>query len=246
LERYILVGTIRPERAALNLTTIATLATLDSGNSLEIDVSIILSQLRVTVLSPQAIDKFDLRNIVSGVLRDLLAQLGFLWGVAYRVEIDRLLSESAENDWVFGVDIAGLTRELNLEDVSGQLLLMRELYSREEGRYLQRALRDLISAMEEPFDTEFYCYRAMEALMLHHNFIVGTINSNPAAKWTAFRDFSGIEESGLRRLQRISEELRHGNFPSEDRDAAFRFESLKFAWDSVSAYLSACSPLSKA
>jgi hypothetical protein len=240
LERYIFVGTVRPERTVLSFSTGLRGIDPGSGNEFAFEVSIILSQMRVTVLSQNKMDKFDLRNIVSGILRDLLAQLGFLWGHSYRVEIDRLLSESASDDWVFGIDIEGLAPELTSDEVLTHLEFIRHLVIREKGILIQRALRDLSSAMEEPFDTEFYCYRAIEALVLHHNAVRGKATSKGDAQWKAFRDFSGIEEEGLRRLQRIANDLRHGNVPSVNRDAAFRFESLKCAWDTLRSYLNAC------
>ncbi|MVZ88209.1 hypothetical protein GPZ74_30350 [Burkholderia pseudomallei] len=87
---------------------------------------------------------------------------------------------------------------------------MRPKLQGESGVFLHRCLRDLITAMKDPDDVAFHCYRAVESLRQH---CIATRSLDPkdkATQWKTLREIAGCDESATRLLEKAAQAPRHG------------------------------------
>src|ERR1700743_3706066 len=105
MEPYLFYGKVLPERAQISLNFSLDFSHISSGNTGRAEVRIILNQVSVVVHVKEKWDIFDLRNLVKNIVQSNLAMVGYLKGLAYDLEITRVLNPACGVDYVFGIDI---------------------------------------------------------------------------------------------------------------------------------------------
>ena len=235
MEPYQFNGIVIPERAQLSLQFAVGFSHIVSGVSGLAKVSIVLNQLVVWVDSEHDWDIFDLRNVVKNIVQGELAMIGYLKGYAYDLEVTRVLNQSRNIDYVFGIDIPCLAERGNSLDLQDALLKLRAKTIGPNGIFLHRCFSDLVSSMKHADDTGFYCYRAIESLR-HHCAAAHSLSAADKSKqWEKFRQVSGCDEQTLRAIKAAADPLRHGEVhgsSSEDREKIFTT-----TWGVVDGYL---------
>lgn len=212
-------GRIHPERAAINVLNLPTLSVGFSPDVLsKVRIEITVSQVTVRVEGSLHADPATERNAVAVVVQLLVDILGFSNGCGYTVEITGCSTEAGST--IFGVDIPALTEEplpasLEFKSIAGLF------WHDPEGktRPLRRALADFRRAIQDPDDTAFHCYRAVEALSFY-------FDSNRAQGWAGLRSSLRLDEQWIKSvLKKPADEIRHGRVVAVsegDRLRAFR------------------------
>lgn len=235
MEPYLFYGVVLPERAQLSLQFAVGFSHVISGIEGVAKVSIVLNQVAVRIETEHNWDIFDLKNVVKNIVQNHLAMVGYLMGYAYDLEVTRVLNQSREIDYVFGIDIPCLTERGKGIDLEGALVKLREKTIGANGVFLNRCFADLVSSMKHADDTGFYCYRAIESLRHHCAAVHGLSDAGKARQWEKLREISGCTEETLREIKSAADPLRHGEASganSEDRAKLFTS-----TWDIVDGYL---------
>jgi len=235
MEPYLFQGVVLPERAQLTLQFGLKFTHIGSGASGTAKVSIVLNQIAVWIESEHEWDIFDLRNLVKTLVQSHLAMVGYLKGYAYDFEVTRVLSQSRQIDYVFGVDIPCLAERGNPVDLQEALAKLREKTTGPDGVFLHRCFSDLASAMKHADDTGFYCYRAIESLRHHCAARNGLSGAEKSRQWEKFREVAGCSEETLRTIKEAADPLRHGEASASN--AGDRTTMFTNTWDVVGGYL---------
>jgi hypothetical protein len=235
MEPYFFSGVVIPERAQLSLQATLGFSHGASGVNSTARISIVLNQIAVWIESEYDWDIYDLRNVVKNIIQNHLAMVGYLKGYAYDFEITRVLHQSHNIDYVFGIDIPCLAERSNAVDLQDALPKLREKTFGLNGILLNRCFSDLISAMKHADDTGFYCYRAIESLRHHCAAVHGLSADNKHKQWAKFREVSGIGEETIRAIKAAADPLRHGEAQSVDSET--RAALFMDTWGIVDGYL---------
>lgn len=126
MDPYLFYKVVQPERAQLSLQFDVGFSHVVSGVEGVAKVSIILNQVAVCVESEHSWDIFDLRNVVKNIVQNQLAMVGYLMGYAYDFEVTRVLNQSREINYVFGIDIPCLTERGKAIDLQDALVKLRD------------------------------------------------------------------------------------------------------------------------
>jgi len=235
MEPYLFYGKILPERAPISLSFGLGFSHFTSGSTGKAEVSIVLNQLSITVHTEKDWNIFDLRNVVRHLVQTHLAMIGYLKGYAYDLEITRVLNSALGIDYVFGIDIPVIAKTRESVDLTSELEKLKEKTLGRNGMFLNRCFNDLVSAMKDADDTDFYCYRAVEALRHHCSAVHSLSGSEKKIQWDKFREVSKIDEPTIRKLVTAAETVRHGGVSAvTDQD---REELFKTTWHIVDSYL---------
>jgi len=237
MKDYLFLGVVSPQRAQLSLDFKYRFIHKLTNNTGTASVSIILNQVVVWIDSDNEWDIFDLRNVVSYILQSNLAIIGYLKGYAYEVEITRVLNLAKGIDYVFGIEMPCIEKRNEKINISEKLGEVQAKINGELGVYLSRCFTDLVSAMKNPEDTGFYCYRAIESLCHHCSYIhnIPVDDKHRSAQWEKFREISGSDETALRTLKEAADPIRHGkpvHISSAGREKLFII-----TWSVVDHYL---------
>jgi hypothetical protein len=235
MEPYLFYGVVLPERAQLTLQFTVGVSHIASRVEGTAKVSIILNQAAVAVESEHNWDIFDLRNVVKNIVQNHLAMVGYLMGYAYDFEVTRVLNQSHEIDYVFGIDIPCLAERNKDIDLPVALASLGEKTLGPNGMLLNRCFSDLTASMKHADDTAFYCYRAIESLRHHCAAKHNLSDASKTTQWEKFREVSGCTEEVLRQIKVAADPLRHGEVAgggSEDRAQLFTA-----TWGVVDGYL---------
>jgi len=234
---YLFQGLVHPERAHITLQCSFGFTHLTSSEEATVRISIVLNQIAVWVETRIVWDVHDLRNVVKAVVSHELEVVGYIKGLAYDVEIRRVLNPEHEVDYVFGVEIPCISDRNKDIDLATRATEIRNKTNGSDGVFLHRCFADLVSAMKNADDTGFYCYRAIESLRQH---CIERFGLDPAKKdeqWAKVRELSGCTEEILREVKAAADATRHGEVvkvTSEQRQRLFLI-----TWDVVDGYVAA-------
>jgi hypothetical protein len=235
MERYLFLGTVFPQRAQISMSFVLKSRHLYSGRSCDANVNIILNQMVAWIDSEHEWDIFDLRNIVISMVENRLAIVGYLKGFSYNLDVSRIICQSREIDYVFGIDIPCLAERGKHIDLEIEMQKICQKTTGDVGVLLHRCFTDLSAAMRHADDTAFYLYRAIESLRLHCAAVHGIVAADKAATWKKFREVSHCEENVLRTIKEAADPLRHGapsGVTGSDREKLFMT-----TWEIVETYL---------
>lgn len=235
MEPYLFYGTVLPERAQLTLQISLGFTHELSGISGSAKISVVLNQLSVWVESEHEWEIFDLRNLVSDIVQNQLAMIGFLKGYAYDFELTRVLNRSRGIDYVFGIDIPCLAERKHSVDLNEAIQKLFDKTVGTNGIFLNRCFNDLISSMKHADDTGFYCYRAIESLRHHCAAKHGMSIASKGTQWEKFRELSGSTEETLRAIKNAADPLRHGGVTRVSAEE--RVQLFTKTWEVVEGYL---------
>jgi len=235
MEPYLFYGVVLPERAQLSLQFAVGFSHVVSGVEGVAKVSIILNQVAIRVESEYDWNVFDLRNVVKNIVHNQLAMVGYFMGYAYDFEVIRVLNQSREIDYVFGIDIPCLAERVKVIDLQDALVNLRDKMIGANGVFLNRCFADLVSSMKHADDTGFYCYRAIESLRHHCAAMHSLSGAGKARQWEKFREVSGCTEETLREIKTAADPLRHGEASGVNDEG--RVKLFTSTWDVVDGYL---------
>jgi hypothetical protein len=221
---YTFTGRIHPERYqwGINPPHEVVLMHVDNSSSL-LKVSILASQVTVTVHTNSDDSVIDMKNRVTRQVRNLADAIGYVTGAALDVEIITC-TDPEENQHVFNTAFDDLV--LHPIGSGESHRIFNALISRAgESQYVRMALSDLRSAIREPLDTCVNCYRAVESI--RHEYLAGSLDTGPERKnsWTRLRNAVAIQEEELRWLEERATPRRHGrpiDLTHEERERALR------------------------
>jgi len=237
VDPYLLIGTVRPERAALDVQDTFEFAHFALATRGLARVRIVKNQIAVWVETEHAYAVNDLRNLVQNMVQDLLAAVTYVHGSSYEVEITRVICTERGVDYVFGVDTPCIAARVPPDAQNVRALAIRARTAGAEGIYVSRAMVDLSLALKHANDTGFYCYRAIESLRQHCAAVngLGTDESGRAEAWAKFRATAACGEAAIGFIASAAKVVRHGGLAFlTDADRA---ALLTKTWDIVDGYL---------
>jgi hypothetical protein len=225
---FTFTGRVHPERydfgmAGLPRLTISEPAGIQSHYRFQLDHS----QMTVQVQTNGVKSILDLNNAANDLARIALDALGYIWSAALDLEIVSCVDPDGQLH-VFNTAFDGLgfreqgTGAEEREHATLNILIHRAISS----EAIRQAIKDLRSAIREPSDTVFHCYRAVEAIRQEY-FGTGRTDTAVArrASWDRLRKATGVQESDLRWLEELATRRRHGEPVSvshETRERAIR------------------------
>ena len=235
METYLFQGIVYPQRAPITIAFKQGLQHLGSGRLVSADVSILLNQITVWIESEDKWDVFDLRNLVRNLVQNNLGIFGYLTGLAYDLEITRVICRSRSIDQVFGIDIPCISERNSKIDVNERLASILPKIDGMEGVLFNRCFNDLNMAMKSAEDTGFYCYRAIESLRQHCRLKFDFPEEDRSGQWQKLREIANTDEATIRKIKSAADTVRHGghlHVTSENRADLFNL-----TWGIVDAYI---------
>jgi hypothetical protein len=209
--RYFLDGIVQPERAQIPDHRISVkFRHAASSVDAKADVRILLNQVAVWVETDIEWNPLDLRNAIRYLVQLEMDMVGYAVGHAYDVEIRRAICPEIGLDQVFGIDVPCISALHRGVDLNARIAAMRPKLQGESGVFIHRCLRDLITAMKEPDDVAFHCYRAIESLRQHCIVTRSLDPKDKATQWHTLRQIAGCDESATRLLETAARAPRHG------------------------------------
>lgn len=235
MQTYLFEGVVLPERAQISVQFSIQFTHITLGFTGKADVSVVLNQVAVWVDSEAEWNIFDLRNTIRNLLKNELAVIGYLEGLAYDLEVTRVLNRTLGIDYVFGIDIPCIAERNKAIDKLERQKVIRQKSIGREGVLLHRCFNDLAMAMKSSEDTGFYCYRAIESLRQHCIIRFSLQSDNKTKQWQKLREIAGCDESTIREIKSAADPLRHGDIlsiTSHDPEALFTK-----TWNVVDGYI---------
>lgn len=231
MSTYIFSGKIMPERADVSVSKISIqILAEDAGINGDAIVSIGASQVSVVI---ETIDKNaglpTLKNYVEYLVRTVVDAYGYLTGRGYDVEITSVVDPDGKHT-VFGVGIPELEEAQNERPLHFPELL--KVMGRSQ--HLHRALGDLREAIRSPWDTGFFCYRAIECI--RQSFVKDEDDDRKRKElsWERLRNALRIDRSWLDKLTEFAEPQRHGGTPyMSGKD---RVSTMQHAWKVIDRF----------
>lgn len=233
MSTYIFSGKIMPERVNFNVSPplLIQMQAIDAGISGEAIVSINASQVSIVI---ETTDKNaglpTLKNYVEYLVRTIVDAYGYLTGRGYDVEITSVVDPDGKHT-VFGVGIRELEEAKDERPLSFPALL--GVMGMDKSQHLHRALGDLREAIRSPWDTGFFCYRAVECI--RQSFVEKEDGDDKNPSWKRLRNALRIDRSWLEKYTKESAVAqRHGSTPyisGEDRVLA-----MKHAWKVIDRF----------
>jgi hypothetical protein len=235
MNKYILTGSVLPERALLSTGMKLEFSHSNTGYTGSAEVSIIQNQIIAYIKTQFKWNIYDLRNTVKTMLLNHIGMIGYLSGLAYEIEITRIVNNELGIDYVFGVDIPCLVERNKEKDLNAEIQRLQQLVIGEDGIFLHRSFTDLNLSMKHADDTAFYCYRAIESLRLH--FVASNTfqNLNESDQWEKFRQYADVNKETIMHIKNCSDPLRHGGITHTSDDD--RKKIFLDTWDIVDSYI---------
>ena len=192
-------------------------------------VSINASQVSIVIeTTDKNADLPTLKNYVEYLVRTVVDAYGYLTGRGYDVEITSVVDPDGKHT-VFGVGIPELEEAQNERPLHFPELL--EVMGRSQ--HLHRALGDLREAIRSPWDTGFFCHRAVECI--RQSFVKEEDGDDKGPSWKSLRNELRIDRSWIEEYTKKSADAqRHGSTPymsGEDRVLA-----MKHAWKVIDRF----------
>lgn len=211
-QKYIFTGVIHPQRAMLQDRSLKVyFGMLGHPGKWYFEARILCNQLVAYVTTDVYIDEYVLKSHVEGLINDELARLAFTLGYEFKLSLDRAINRESGLDRVFGIDNAYISEIMAEHDFEILNQKLRSMTVNAEGTFFSRALTDLKSALSNRDDAAFYCFRALESLRNHFNF-VNELTPNKDKEWVQFREFLNItREDIISKVKVHSDAMRHGH-----------------------------------
>lgn len=213
MHRYTFSGRILPERANVTLGQITFEGLHSPGTEFEgkLTVSIHASQILMHVETEEGnLDIFTLKNSLESLVKTEVDSYGYISGRGYDVEITAVVDENGSQT-VFGVGMPEIEKDSPSRPFSFEKVLSLTVKS----IHLRHALGDLRETIRSPFDTAFFCYRAIEDVRQHFC-SDDTDDKSRRESWEKLRTFLRVERSFISKLEHIAKNQRHGQFNSMD------------------------------
>jgi len=225
---YVFFGRIYPERAAVHLSKVPF-----HSESMEMEISCHASQILVEVEVEEKVDNLDtLRNAVKMNVHRVTDILAFTQGNAYSAEITAVMLPDGGRR-VFGVNVPTISEKISDEDRRERVTqAIFQAYSFDEGEYLRRSLRDLRLAMQEPEDSGFFVYRAIESARQYFKIEEEIGNDNDS--WVRLREVLNRDKDRIDFVKEYAGETRHGGRVEINDEERQRI--LNIGWDAIDRF----------
>lgn len=241
MDTYVFSGRVYPERASVTLCgeeepiKVVVKSNAEGDNDLngEISIEIICAQITAIFRTENNIrDIYTLKNMVSDAIRLHVDTLGYIMGYGLELEVTSVLLPNGSTI-VFGVDIPILfdAHESRLNKFSE----IMKLFAAAEGEFLRRCFADLRRAINNPVDTGFFCYRAIESLKLS---FCKKECCDEKAGWLKLRNSLKVDRANIDKIKKFADPVRHGDgIRISDKE---RGELFTITWDIVDRYIDYC------
>jgi len=238
---YVFSGRIYPERSTVTLCgkeapLKAVFKSNEEGdNELdgEISIEIICAQITAVFRTENNIrDVYTLKNMVSDAIRLHVDTFGYIMGYGLELEVTSVLLPDGRSI-IFGVDIPILfgAHESRLNKLNE----IMQLFAVAEGDFLRRCFADLRRAINNPVDTGFFCYRAIESLKLS---FCKKECCDEKAGWLKLRNSLKVKRANIDKIKKFADPVRHGDvIRISDNE---RGEIFTITWDIVDRYIDYC------
>lgn len=197
---YFFFGRIHPERYDWGIgEPYEVIISHHDGASSRLRITIVASQVNVTVHTNSAEPVLDIKNRVTRMVKNLADAIGHVAGASLDVEIISCIAPDGSSH-VFNTGFDGLIRyEVGSEE--SQRIFNVLIAQATRSQFVRMALSDLRSAIREPLDTCVNCYRAVESI--RQEYLEGNSDKGTARKnsWKRLRDAVGVDEAELRWLE---------------------------------------------
>lgn len=232
---YALNGTVRPPRAQITVDPFSVVAVDDDTGYTDFTFSIANNEIACWAQSQFEWNIDRLKNVVRHILEAKFSMFGFVFGNGYEIEIDAVLTPNLDTHRVYGIDVAALRHQGSLDEAYAEVDRLGKIVQQEFGALVTRSLIDFSSALKDPIDAAFYCYRAIEGLCNHNAFRLGMDErSKKASKWEEFRKIVNVDRDLIDQIKADADPLRHnsvGTFTHTVNE-----HQLKIAKNIMSAY----------
>lgn len=210
MDSYLFQGIVLPERAQISLSFSVGFTSITSERGGVARGSIILNQVAVTIETEHEWNIHTLKNVVADLVQDHLNFVGFVKGLAYDLQITRVINKSRGVDYVFGIEVPCLVERGKNIDLNSEVSKLHDKLTEHNGVLLSRCFNDLVSAMKHATDTGFYCYRAIESLRHHCAANHGLESTSKPTQWQKFREVASCSEATLLTIKAAADGPRHG------------------------------------
>lgn len=219
MKKYIFTGTVHPERAWVTIPPFeAEIFRLNSEPLGKVRVSIGSSQIALSIkLEDDNIDVVTLKNSIQVFLEKIICIFDFVKGYHHYVDLKQCIDELG-NAIVFGVDHPAVSERLEI--TGNEFFNIYNITSDVDGFLVSNSLSDLSKAIQCPFDTAFYCFRAIESLK---NYFKNSNNDKPA--WKTLAETVQMTKDDIDIVKKYSDNQRHGvhqDMSGNDRDEILR------------------------
>lgn len=225
METYTFAGKVLPERADINISPFEINFNHTSIQGTLI-ISISVSQISAILKVETDQTVYTLRHAVEHAIRTLIDSYGYITGRGYDIEITSVVAPNSVQT-VFGVgipELEAIEEERPLNFAATSLLAL-------ESNHLQHALANLREAIRSPWDTGFFCYRAIECI--RQSFREET-DDGERLSWERLNQNLRVDEDYSRALIEFALPQRHGEMPEMTGEQ--RVAMMKTAWRIVDRY----------
>jgi hypothetical protein len=236
MKKFFLSGTVRPERAVLDISNLAhEFNSKDGKKEGLIKFNIFKNQITCFIeWENEKEDIYTIRNIAKASIELITNVVGFLKGYAYDVEITKIFDGDLELSFIFGINIPSLEIRNESRDFSSALVNIYLLCFDSEGVYIRRCLDDLNMAIKRLDDTPFHCFRAVESLKQYFAFTNNKLKESNQ-QWQALATAVGREKKYMEPIRDLARPARHG-IPELITDE-IRKDILFRTWDIVERFI---------
>lgn len=226
-EQYVFQGVIHPRRARVDVPSEITTRIKRGEHQGDASVHINAGEVFVVFdLEGELENLTSLRNLIENLLQSVVDPICYLTGNLLAPEISSVILPNGESQ-TFGVSVPEVDDWEDEEKLIEEVSRIMALYDGEEGNYLRSSLADFKMAMDTPYETGFYCFRAIESI--RQKFY--TENRSKKESWQIMRETLDIEEDDIRFVQRFADSRRHGDVIDVPRQS--RKEILHLTWNMI-------------
>ncbi len=233
---YTFVGRVHPERYNYSMYQLPMLSyASDDGFKVTYRFQLYSSQMSIGVEMNREIPLLDLKNTVSSMASAALDSLGFIFSSALTLEIISCVDPSGQ--WhVFDTVFDGFREQGEGAEQRERATLNVLLPHALSAAAVRLAVADLRRAINEPSDTVFHCYRAVESI--RQEYTTQTLDRRHRDEsWDRLREALATTREDLDWLKGFAERRRHGH--PVDQSHETRERAIKIARDVVYRHCSA-------
>jgi hypothetical protein len=175
-------------------------------------------------------DLFALRGFLQRLVDGIVDSICYLTGRFIQAVIEEVILPNG-TECTYPSKVPQATHIDESKNLAEKTSRITELFSGESGTYLRLSLSDYTSALSNPHDTGFYCYRAIESI--RQNF--ASKENSVADSWKLMRDGLDIKRENLDYIKSFSDDRRHGDVIEMNTEQ--RRKILVLTWGFISDYI---------
>ena len=224
MKTYVFSGKVHPERANVNISPIKfEFGESDPNFKGKATIAISWSQISLILNIESNVDLPTMKNTMEHMIRFIVDSYGYISGRGYDVELTSVVDPN-NNQTVFGVGIDDLEAIQNQRPLPFSDIVKLAFQSKQ----LQHALNNLRESIRSPWDTGFFCYRAIECIRQDFK---QADDKDEKASWDNLNKNLRIEKTYAEQLRKYALPQRHGDMP--EMTGVEQVALMKCAWSVV-------------